>query len=596
MKFNKLVIFLCVVFVGYSSISIAQSKKKKKADTEQNDEDNSSADDDTPKKSHKKSKHTKSADDDDSASDEDYKPQHKAGRVEIEIKDLADNYFTMPVGDDGVIIFGEKAKVKDGKKTWFFKKYSTSLTEVSDKEYEVSKYSFYSKRFYDNASGNLYLFTLYSDKSALNTIVTDVNYTMQIIKYNVRTTKITSYEFAPPLNCAITDFVVKNNVAYFGGRTTPSQQEVRKKMCMTYLLCYIPLCFGAMNFPYSPAFFSYDFKSKSTKVETANYQGNGAVLELSAQGDDSLQTVGALIANRPDKKLPVVYRIKTYEKGELIRSNKMKIKEGDDLQDASIYKIDDQNDMVIGTYAESRKHGSKDVFPYGASKGFYIAKYDNGKQLYYKHFPFEKYFTVEVKNFLGKKKTKAVVSLNLLVHDLVKRGDNEYLIMGDAYYAHYHTETHTDAQGHTYTVQVFDGWVFTSSLIADFDGETGKINWTETFEINSWPPSMNLYPRVKVLKNENSDDLVFVYNDGKNIISKKLHGSSLSDNGQKALPMSLKNSDDKVKAVGGADIAYWYDNYFIAYGFQRIKKKGKLFSGRTVFYLNKINYKTKSSE
>jgi hypothetical protein len=54
-----------------------------------------------------------------------------------------------------------------------------------------------------------------------------------------------------------------------------------------------------------------------------------------------------------------------------------------------------------------------------------------------------------------------------------------------------------------------------------------------------------------------------------------------------------KETDKVTNTYDGGDIEYWYDNYFLAHGYQRIKTKGKLIGGRrTVFYFQKIAYKS----
>ncbi|MFM2226301.1 MAG: hypothetical protein RJA07_2503 [Bacteroidota bacterium] len=552
--------------------------------------------------------------------DEDDAPRKKktkqTKRVEFEAKFGSNQYIVVPIGEEGILMFGESdERSKDGKKNWIFTKYNTSLKESWSGEYGVSKQVDFVKHYYDKERGYVYIL-LSKSKSMFKRNANQVNLITEeteIVKFNVKKNTLSSTTGNLPLRTTVTDFVVKNGIAYFGGNTVVSMGTVCLKQCLIVGLCYVPICFGAAHLPYHPTLFTADIKQKEFKISPLNYEGDASVVNISRGSNESAE-VSVAIRNYPDKKTNNMF-VQNYENGKPTNTYKLKSKAKNEFVTASIYKLGDKDDLVFGTYAPPYEDksffqkmfaGMSTGVPSNVSVGFYLSRFVDGKQNYLKVFPFNKYFKVVHYGGLfsspkqkveesgtDKKGKERPVSLSLLMHDVIKRSDNEYILIADAYYAHYHTETYYDGKNWQ-TRQVFDGYVFTDAIIMSFDPEKGELNWYETFDINSWPPTMNLRPRVKVIQNENESDIVFVYNDGKSINTKVLHDGKISDGQQTSMNLNTGKETDKVtNTYDGGDVEYWYDNYFIAYGYQRIKTKGKLIGGRrTVFYFNKIGYKS----
>ncbi|MEY4874938.1 MAG: hypothetical protein RL708_87 [Bacteroidota bacterium] len=558
------------------------------------------------------------AEDDDE--DQPKKKTKQTKRVEFEAKFGSNKYIVVTVGDEGILLFGESdARSKDGKKSWIFTKYNTSLKESWSGDYGVSKNVDYIKHYYDAKRGYVYILlgnskTMFRQKANQVDLITEE---LEIVKFNVKKNTISSMPGKVPIRTTITDFVVKNSIAYFGGNTVVSMGTVCLKQCLIVGLCYVPICFGAAHLPYHPTLFTADLKQKELKLSPMNYEGDASVVNISRGTNESTE-VSVAVRNYPDKKTNDLY-VENYDGGKKNYSYKLKSKAKNEFLDASIFKLGEKDDLVFGTYAPP--YADKSFFqkmfsamnvgvPSSASVGFYLSRFVDGKQSYLKVFPFNKYFKVSYSGgFFSspkqkvdqksestdnkKSKKERPVSLNLLMHDVIKKSDNEYILIADAYYAHYHTETYYDGKNWQ-TRQVFDGYVFTDAIIMSFDPEKGELNWFETFEINSWPPTMNLRPRVKVIQNEGEEDIVFVYNDGKSINTKVLREGKISAGRQTSMNLNTGKETDKVtNTYDGGDIEYWYDNYFLAYGYQRIKTKGKLIGGRrTVFYFQKVGYKS----
>ena len=176
----------------------------------------------------------------------------------------------------------------------------------------------------------------------------------------------------------------------------------------------------------------------------------------------------------------------------------------------------------------------------------------------------------------------------LLVHDIIKR-DSSYIMIAEAYYPEYHTVTYTsvDSYGRPETVSytVFDGYRYTDALIACFDKQ-GELLCDNSFEI--WNIlTFNLHERVKVLID--GDDIMLAYSNEGEIASKIIRGNEVIE-GKQYTKIESKYSSDKLISDYNSDMEYWYGNYFISYGYQKIKNKQQDKSKRTVFYFNKIAF------
>ena len=86
--------------------------------------------------------------------------------------------------------------------------------------------------------------------------------------------------------------------------------------------------------------------------------------------------------------------------------------------------------------------------------------------------------------------------------------------------------------------------------------------------------------------------MVILYNYKGTLYSKLLNGNVTIDEKDKT-PIETNYADDKVKNNYTGDIAYWYNNYFVAFGTQEIRNPEQNPTHKTtrdVFYFNKIGF------
>ncbi|MHC1706207.1 MAG: hypothetical protein AB9842_01660 [Bacteroidales bacterium] len=255
--------------------------------------------------------------------------------------------------------------------------------------------------------------------------------------------------------------------------------------------------------------------------------------------------------------------------------------------------------LILGAYSNQKnKTFSETEYRIEESTGFFSSSIINNNLKEYHLYNF-----LDFKNFFNRlrgnqsiyegrniKKDKELSSdYRLILHDIIKQ-NNEYILVGEAYYPEYHTITNWsyDYYGHMipnyYTV--FDGYKYNNAFICGFD-TTGRLLWENSLEISNIL-TMNLRQRVNLIF-DGQEIIVAYLTDGK-IASKVINRNQTIDGIEYS---TLENLDthDKVTDNSEGILTHWYNNYLLAYGYQDIKNLSRPDSRRTVFYISKIIFK-----
>lgn len=273
----------------------------------------------------------------------------------------------------------------------------------------------------------------------------------------------------------------------------------------------------------------------------------------------------------------------------------------------SACKIDDQAYVFTGTY--SKKSTSM-------SEGLYFCKVDNRTvssinfynfldlDNFLSYLPEKKQKRIEKrKKRKNKKGNELSIKYNIADHDIIVKDDG-YIFIGECYYPTYRTETYTTTSSSngvtsttTHTRTVFDGYQYTHAVIAKFD-KKGKMRWDKTFDM--WVSNKPYYAKRFISvseEDENAMDLVYI-SGGTTIVSKSIdydNGETINEYKSEIMETGIEGDISK---SAYSNIGFWYDNYFIAYGQQKIKNKTnkkdkknkKIKRKRKVYFINKIKF------
>jgi hypothetical protein len=136
-----------------------------------------------------------------------------------------------------------------------------------------------------------------------------------------------------------------------------------------------------------------------------------------------------------------------------------------------------------------------------------------------------------------------------------------------------------------YTYNVFSGYKFYDVIIAGISPE-GKLLWNNDFEIDNILTYSTRRNSV-VFEDENYTTIAYV-NDGY-VVSQTIEGPI--DLNRSKMKIGTDFPQDRVSQDENNHIMHWYKDYFLIYGYQKLKNRtlGNQ-ATRIVFYANKITY------
>lgn len=260
----------------------------------------------------------------------------------------------------------------------------------------------------------------------------------------------------------------------------------------------------------------------------------------------------------------------------------------------SIAALDKKDIIISGTYANRYSTFSTGIYITTTideelqSPNFYnYVNLDN----FLSYLPESKQQRIENKKERLEDKGKGLeISYNIAMHNIV-RCNEDYLFIGEAYYPTYTTELKTkmvNGVPTTTTQMVFDGYQYTHAVIAKFN-KKGELLWSQCFKLNpnEKPKYVEKYIRIAGQK-QNSIKLVYAI--GSQIFGKEFDfdGNVISE--ETAEINGLSENDDVRSS--NSKIVYWYDQYFLTFGYQRIKNITDIDTkrNRQVIFVNKIKF------
>ncbi|MEI6122129.1 MAG: hypothetical protein WCQ95_00735 [Bacteroidota bacterium] len=523
-----------------------------------------------------------------------YAQENKPMRVELEAVANTENYHIVPFGEKGVLLFYQSlTSYTDENITWYFSLYDVNFKEIWTKKYTDNRYMHF--RLYNKDNKNLYLFL----QKAVNKNQKD---DFTILTVDINSGSIKSQKGINPDHSDVNSFVVYNRTAYCSGMTVPTKGAEIGQVFFTLTL--VPIFSGITLLKYHPSFFTVNLDNGQIKSIKETLKGQAWVESMEA---DSIRNCLLLtIKNHIYPSQNYMYLNQYTPDGAQTAS--MELKTNDPkrkLNTAKLLSFNDSTEIIIGTYntrVKGHNANAANLAFKEPSSGIYFTKLVHGvqKNISFYNFSALKSFyaslndknAFRMKKMAMRKKAKGQeISLDysLLLHDIIVR-DKQFVFIAEAYYPEYHEVSYTtyDAYGRpsTSSYSVFDGYRYTHAIIACFDTD-GKLVWDNSFEMTNILANA-LGERVQTLFD--GDDIILTYSNDGQIASKVIEGDKVIEN-KNYTDIKTNYNNDKVISDYNSDMEYWYDNYFISYGYQRIKNTSiDAKSKRTVFYFNKISF------
>jgi len=467
-----------------------------------------------------------------------------------------DNYFNvMSMQEHGVALFRELENNDDPRlEIWEVIRVDTTLQEVLNRTYSLdSKAEFTGYEYRDKHLYLLFRMGLYQKDD------------LKILKINMDTGQEEEYNIQQIVPVNLTEFTIVGNAALLGGYVN-----------------------------YRPALIHYNFSTEKIKVLPGIYRNNSELIEINV--NEINRTFSVLMTERTRDKRNTI-SIKAFnETGDLLQNNILEPRPNTSILYGRSTHFSRTDQFIVGTYAHKRSN---------YSRGIYIARLSKDPDqladiTYFNYGDLKNFFSymkarraARVKERVERRKVKGKkvrFNYRLLVHDIIQENGN-YLMIGEAFYPKYGSSGYYGGIGRLPSAQnlAFEGYKYTHAVIIAFDAN-GKLQYDNSFEIND-VLSYQLDQLVSVGMEKDKIVLLYTY---ENVIRSKIIQRNEVIEGKAFNDIKLKFEDDIVRNndsdIGG--LKKWYNNYFFAYGVQKIKnlKARNVDLNREVFYINKINY------
>ena len=271
----------------------------------------------------------------------------------------------------------------------------------------------------------------------------------------------------------------------------------------------------------------------------------------------------------------------------------------ENISDLSSYKLDDNKYLYTGTYSENKVLMSQGLFFSQATNNDldYLNLYNFlDLKEFLSYLPEKKQERIDRKKKRKAKRGKELkINYRIADHDIIELEDG-FLFIGEAYYPTYSSQSYT-----TYTTingvstpttqyrRIFDGYQYTHAVITKYNKQ-GDLLWDRNFELFQTHKPYYLKRFIKVAETD-AQGIKLAYSSRNKIASKYIdyNGEILED--QESEEIETGKDGDKTKWTN-SNLSYWYDDYFLSYGSQKIKnKKDKSVKRkRRVMFINKVRY------
>jgi len=136
------------------------------------------------------------------------------------------------------------------------------------------------------------------------------------------------------------------------------------------------------------------------------------------------------------------------------------------------------------------------------------------------------------------------------------------------------------------TYEIFDGFRYSHAYVAGFDS-SGNMTWNNGMEMRD---ILTRYLNRKLNCVFEKEETVLFYNANNKIAFKKINGITVVDNTSYTTLPPKRGTDQHLDEYLGS-IQHWYDDYFVATGYESIRNNYMENNKRNVFYLTKLVFR-----
>ncbi|WP_259016545.1 hypothetical protein [Emticicia fluvialis] len=498
-------------------------------------------------------------------------------RIEIPVGGGDDNKLqVISLGDEGLVVLS-----KTSKKTFSITKFDTDLQLGWSLNGDLEE----NQNFVDYYRDGRDVYLLFSKYNS------DL---YQIIKVSTGIGIMQKFFFENITRFEVSEFKVHNDFAYLAGMVKDE-----------------------------PVLMSVNLHKLQPRILAGGLKGTASISSLDFDDENNLLVVSYSVKKGRSSYM-VVKRIN--QNGKIVEHLSVEPEEDYGLLTGKLFSLNDGTQLMIGNYG-FRGYQSNGV---PMSQGLYISKVDEDNTEYLKLHSFTEFRNFfkfmsqkqqdRIERQINKKRDKGSdlrLNYRVLVHDIIQK-DDQYILVAEVFYPEFRNNNTFYGSpmygnpfwspygygmgGYRYfgmnswawnpwlwsgnrgfNNQQFDGFKYTHAVVAGFD-KKGNLVWDNSFSFDNLK-TYELKEKVKIKTDNN--EITLVYSNKGKLSTKIVRGNDVVE-GNKIIEIETAREGDKVRDTSTDDIEYWHQNYYLAWGYQKISNKND--GSRRVFYLNKIAF------
>lgn len=467
-------------------------------------------------------------------------------RIEINAAQLY-SYDVFGLGEEGLVV--ESMGFEKGRYKFYYQKYDSNLVMLEKKDQLIDKGLPFSQNYHTENK----VYSLFHRQKG--------DYTL--LELDAKTFTLNSHKGVIPKNSYIYDMVVSGDFAYLSARI---QQKP--------FLIVINVRNG-QNQVVPIEFTGY----KPKNITIANVQ---AIPETS-----ELIVFAKLIDSRKSSE---TFIIRFNEKGEKASEGVLAKKADQNVVSISANYLSPGRYTFVGTYSTKSTTASEGLF-YCQTTDDRVDVFSTinflDLQDFHSHLK-----TLKKWGFLFKQNRKAKtgkelkVSYQIASHNVMETEEG-YLFLGEAYYPVYAEDSYSSSGQIVYRQKLI-GYQYTHAILCKFDRE-GELIWDRSFTMAPLTNPVKIKRFISLVESEDAV-LKMIFTSGEKIITKAVDkdGNTVLDS--ESDEIFTGNESDRIK-TSTSNLEYWYDNYYYAFGFQKIKNSNDdMKRKRKVYFINKVRF------
>jgi hypothetical protein len=486
---------------------------------------------------------------------------NKPLRIEIGVKSSEEPFRLVTCGENGLVLFAQTTKVENKDNVlWTFNFVDKNLKNQGQVLYPVPR----SYDFYDYEVSENKLFMLF------NSSKTSLSDECMLLFIDPSKYVVASIPFKVPSRSTISSIKITGNTAYIALVSKTNKFYVVK-----------------VNMG----------EGKSSTIIEEKVESPNVMSMLLEPGRNLL----SLFVQKEERKNKFENSIYSYDLSgaKVGETNYTGFSKDCFLVNAELFRNKANQLLVLGSFNNEPSRRFSEYFSNGTeTSGFFSGLLvSNDAHITYHRFSeltnFHGYFENQSSIFnRSSKKSKRISDINYtaVAHNIQKI-DSAYYFILETYVPEYH-RNYRQSYNLYYSLPgysdypVLDGYRFINAITVSFN-EKADVKWSSAMEIRD-VFSKYIYPRMDLVVD--GENTILSYSTKGKILSKVVDGPD-SKTGFDQMSIMPDKAKDEIIDDYNNGLAYWYDNNFIAYGYQLIRNNFISINKRTVFYINKLAFR-----